>query len=84
MSKNEKLSAIIHNNLKGVRFNDACKMAEILGFDNKRIRGSHHVYGRKDEAKLLNFQNRNGYIPSYQTKQLIEMMDRYEKKNIEK
>ena len=27
---------------------------------------------------ILTFQNRGGYIPPYQARQLIEMMDKYE------
>lgn len=27
---------------------------------------------------ILNFQNRNGYIPPYQARQLIGMLDKYE------
>ena len=27
---------------------------------------------------ILNFQNRNRYIPPYQARQLIEMLDKYE------
>jgi hypothetical protein len=27
---------------------------------------------------ILNFQNRNGYVPPYQARQLIEMLDKYE------
>jgi len=35
------------------------------------------VYARTGEPVILNFQNRGGYVPPYQARQLIEMMDKY-------
>ena len=78
MSKIEKLLDSIRNNPKGVRFDDACKVAESLGFSYKRVHGSHHIYGRLNEPVILNFQNKNGSIAFYQVKQLIEVMNKYE------
>lgn len=77
MSRKDKLLVAIRRNPKAVRFEDACKVAEMLGFARKGERGSHCTYGRPDEPLLLNFQNRNGYIASYQAKQLIEMVEKY-------
>ena len=39
--------------------------------------GSHRAFGRAGEPDLLNFQNRDGYIPPYQGRQLIQMMEKY-------
>lgn len=77
MTKREKLLAAIRNNPKGVRFADACKAAETVGFVGAGGKGSHAVYARKGEPVILNFQNRGGEIPPYQARQLIEMMDKY-------
>jgi hypothetical protein len=52
-------------------------VAESLGFRHKGGQGSHRAFGRPDEPELLNFQNRGGYIPPYQERQLIRMMDKY-------
>ncbi len=81
MTKREKLVSAIRNNPKAVRFEDACSIAEWLGFIHKGGKGSHHTYGKDDEFCILNFQNRNGYIPPYQARQLIEMINKYEKEN---
>lgn len=78
MARREKLLAAIRNNPKGVRFADACKAAELIGFIRAGGRGSHTVYARKGEPVILNFQNRGGGLPPYQARQLIEMMDKYE------
>lgn len=78
MTRREKLLAAIRNNPKGVRFEDACGAAEAIGFVRAGGKGSHTVYARTGEPTILNFQNRGGYIPPYQARQLIEMMDKYE------
>ena len=82
MTKKEKIITTILNNPKGVRFEDACKIANWLGFTHKSGQGSHRAFAKEGEPALLNFQNRNGYIPPYQAKQLIEMIERYAKREI--
>jgi hypothetical protein len=77
VSQRDKLIAAIRNNPKDVRFEDACKVAEWLGFGAKGGGGSHTTFSRTGEPTGLNFQNCNGRIPTYQAKQLIEMIDRY-------
>ncbi len=77
MTRREKRLAAIRNNPKGVRFEDACGAAEAIGFVKAGGKGSHAVYARAGEPMILNFQNRNGYIPPYQARQLIAMMDKY-------
>ncbi len=78
MTKREKLFAAIRNNPKAVRFGDACKAAELLGFTHKGGQGSHRAFARPGEPLQLNFQDRGGNVPPYQARQLIEMMDKYE------
>ena len=78
MTRREKLLAAIRANPRGVRFADACKAAETVGFVSAGGKGSHTVYAKTGEPTILNFQNRNGYIPPYQARQLIEMLDKYE------
>jgi hypothetical protein len=77
MTKRDKRIAALRNNPKAVRFEDACCIAESLGFEWHGGRGSHRTYGRDNESKLLNFQDRNGYIKPYQARQLIEMVEKY-------
>lgn len=77
MTRREKLLAAIRNNPAAVRFEDACKVAELLGFKHKGGRGSHVVYGKDGEPTILNFQNRGGYVYAYQARQLITMIDKY-------
>ncbi|MGH6635789.1 MAG: type II toxin-antitoxin system HicA family toxin [Gammaproteobacteria bacterium] len=77
MTKREKLFAAIRNNPRAVRFEDACRAAEGLGFIHKGGGGSHMVFARSGEPMVLNFQSKNGYIYPYQARQLIEMMNKY-------
>ena len=83
MTRRDKLLAAIRNNPKAVRFEDACKVAEWLGFRHKGGQGSHRAFGRTDEPDLLSFQERNGLIPPYQARQLIKMMDKHGAENDE-
>lgn len=77
MPSHAKLIASIINNPKGVRFDDACRVATAMGFLAKGGKGSHRTFARTGEATMLNFQNRNGNIPPYQARQLIAMMEKY-------
>jgi hypothetical protein len=77
MTKQQKRLDALRANLRAVRFNDACKIAESLGFSRQGGKGSHRTYGRQAEPLLLNFQDRDGYILPYQARQLLAMVERY-------
>ncbi len=75
MSQRSKLIASIRSNPKDVRFEDACTVAQWLGFVAKGGKGSHTTFVR--QSTRLNFQNRGGKIPLYQAEQLIDMIEKY-------
>jgi len=77
MSRVEKLIHRIRNNPTDVRFEDACKVAEHIGFRLRGQSGSHRTYARKGEPVLLNFQNVKGKAKPYQVRQLLNMVDKY-------
>ena len=77
MVRAAKLFEGILANPKGVRFEDACRAARLLGFVHEGGRGSHRVFKRKGEPMQLNFQNRDGRIPPYQARQLARMIEKY-------
>ena len=78
MSQRSKLVQSIRNNPRDVRFDDACKVAEMLGFLSHGGSGSHRVFARPGEPTQLNFQEREGgKIKPYQAKQLIAMIEQY-------
>jgi hypothetical protein len=73
-----KLIAKVTNNPKDVRFDDACRIAEYLGFTGKGGKGDHNSFSKPGESEGLNFQKRTGgKIKPYQAKQLIKMIERY-------
>ncbi len=77
MTKRDKLLAAIVANPRSVRFADACKAAEQLGFGHKGGKGSHRAFARPGEPDLLVFQDRNGFIPPYQARQLAKMIEKH-------
>ena len=77
MAQRDKLLFDILNNANDVRFDDACKVAEWLGFSWSSGKGAHRAYSRAGEMEQLNFQDRGGKIKPYQAKQLQRMIGRY-------
>lgn len=77
MSRIAKVIAAMRNNPKDVRFADACRVAQAIGFTAKGGSGSHCTFARPGEPIQLNFQDRKGLVPAYQARQLLEMIDRY-------
>jgi len=69
------------NNPGDLRFDDACRLATQLGWQEVRRRGSHVVFHHPDAQLIkdryprpLNLQEgRNGRAKEYQVKQLLEM-----------
>jgi predicted RNA binding protein YcfA (HicA-like mRNA interferase family) len=47
-----------------------------LGF-TERIKGSHHIFTRKDVAEILNLQPRKSLAKPYQVKQIRRVLVRY-------
>jgi len=77
MNTKTKLVVAIVSNPRQVRSADACKAASLLGFDHTGGQGSHRACARAGEPAGLNFQNRDGYVPPNQVRQLIEMIRKY-------
>jgi hypothetical protein len=79
VARDTELLAAIRANPRNVRFKDACRAARSLGFVHEGGRGwgSHRVFKRKGEPVQLNFQDRDGYIPPYQARQLARMIEKY-------
>ncbi len=78
MNQRRKLLESIRNNPRDVRFEDACSAAVELGFTCTGGSGSHRAYTKPGCPVGLNFQNRNGKIPTYQARQLIAQMDEHD------
>lgn len=75
--KARKVLERILSGSRNIRFEDACRLANALGFELDRTHGSHHIFSHRTVAGLrLNFQpDRNGQMKMYQIRQLIDAME---------
>jgi predicted RNA binding protein YcfA (HicA-like mRNA interferase family) len=51
---------------------------EGLGFELRRVSGSHHVFAHPDITELLNLQSVSGQAKPYQLRQLMRLVERYD------
>jgi len=65
------------SNPAGLRFSDACRLAEAFGFEHKRTSGSHHIFTHQGIPELVNLQNVKGMAKAYQIRQLLKLVERY-------
>ena len=75
--KKAKLLKKLLSGSKNIRFNEAVAVAEAFGFRLSRIEGSHHIYVHAGIPELVNLQNHKGKAVSYQVKQLLQLIERY-------
>jgi hypothetical protein len=59
----------------GLRFEEACQLAECYGFVFTRQRGSHRQYKRPGYVGLINLQDDNGKMKPYQVRQLLAAIE---------
>jgi len=63
------------NNLS---FEDACSLAECIGFEFKRQKGDHKIFKNpKLKNEIINLQNVSGKAKPYQVKQLLKIIEKY-------
>ena len=67
----------LKRNPSNVRFEEACKTAELFGFRFRGGKGSHRIFVRKGIREMLNFQNVKGKTKPYQVKQFIKIIEKY-------
>jgi hypothetical protein len=61
---------------EGVGFSDLCALAECYGWVFARQRGSHWMFKRAGNPRLMNFQETtNGRAKPYQVRQLLDAID---------
>jgi hypothetical protein len=53
-------------------------LAGALGFEELRVKGSHHIYARPGIAEQLNLQDRSGQAKPYQLRQLVALVRQYD------
>lgn len=74
----EKRIQRLRDSPNNVKFTELCALAEAVGFEMIRTRGSHQQYRHRDEKSLrLNLQPRNGGAKPYQIRDFLDKVDRY-------
>lgn len=77
MNPRALLDRLAHGQLTNVSFTDAQRLAQALGFELDRIRGSHHIYRHPAIGQRINLQPRGGQAKPYQLRQLLDLVERH-------
>ena len=59
-----------------LNFIDVTRLLQRLGFE-MRVRGSHHIFFRKDVVEILNLQPKGAKAKPYQVKQVRNIILKY-------
>ena len=86
MGKQEKLLAKAMASPAGMGFGELCALAECVGFELARTKGSHHLYKHGSLVhpglgKSMNFQpdkNNPAKAKAYQVRQLLEFIEHFQ------
>ena len=73
----EKLLKKLMDNSKNVSFRDMAVLLEYYGFNLSRVTGSHHIFINPQVREIINIQNVNGQVKSYQVKQFLKLVEKY-------
>ena len=78
MGKSEKIFRIVLSGKSDANlgFVDLRNLLASLGF-TERIKGSHHIFFRKDLIEILNLQPKSGKAKPYQVKQVRNLILKY-------
>ena len=78
MSKYEKTLRRVRSGTADnhILIEDLYQLLRRLGF-SERVRGSHHIFARKDIAEIINLQPRRGRAKPYQVRQVRVLILRY-------
>jgi hypothetical protein len=74
MTSGPKLLAKALNDPSGLRFEEACRLAEANGFALVRSKGSHFIYKHALCGRLLNLQRIGAMAKPYQVCQLLNAL----------
>lgn len=79
MDPEQLLRRMSEGQFENVAFADARRLVEALGFAfRKEHRGSHLVYRHPSVPTLVNLQAQRGQAKSYQLRQLLRVIQRYD------
>lgn len=71
----ERLLARIQSGLvSNVKFSDLCRLMESLGFELRRVSGSHHIFVHPNIPEIVNLQDVAGEAKPYQIRQVRRLV----------
>jgi predicted RNA binding protein YcfA (HicA-like mRNA interferase family) len=73
----KKLLLKILSGSKNISFKDFCNLLFGFGFELVRTKGSHNIYKNDKVPELINIQNVNGFVKTYQVKQFLKIIEKY-------
>ena len=78
MSNPEKilLKILSGSSDRNISFSDLCNVLKYLGFQ-ERIKGSHHIFFKKDIEEILNIQTKRSKAKPYQVRQVRNIIINY-------
>ena len=78
MDERKLLTRLARGSVANVAFGDLCSLVEVLGFELRRVSGSHHVFTHPAIPQLINLQSVHGQAKPYQIRQLMRLVERYD------
>lgn len=78
MDERKLLRRLARGDVANVAFGDLCALAEALGFEPRRVSGSHHVFVHPEVPQLINLQSVRSQAKPYQIRQLMRLVERYD------
>ncbi|MGH3929632.1 MAG: type II toxin-antitoxin system HicA family toxin [Pseudonocardiaceae bacterium] len=77
MNEHRFLDRLARGDLRNVRFTELCRLVKALGFEERRISGSHYIFTHPAFPEILNLQQVQGQAKPYQIRQLLRLVERY-------
>ncbi len=78
MKPRKLLVRIARGTVTNVAFADLLSLVEDLGFERRRVSGSHHIFAHPGIPELINLQDVHGQAKPYQVRQLLRLVERYD------
>ncbi|MGB6160988.1 MAG: type II toxin-antitoxin system HicA family toxin [Pseudonocardiaceae bacterium] len=78
MKEHQFLDRLLRGDLRNVRFTELCGLVKALGFEQRRVSGSHYIFTHPAFAEIINLQQVRGQAKPYQVRQLLRLVKRYD------
>jgi predicted RNA binding protein YcfA (HicA-like mRNA interferase family) len=80
MDRRKLLTRLARGAVSNVAFDDMRRLVEGLGFELRRVNGSHHVFVHPEIPELINLETVHGQAKPYQIRQFLRLVERYDLK----